>query len=120
MSSSADLIKRYFPEITSQQFDQFVQLEEQYRQWKERITAISRNEIEHLYERHVLFSLSIAKVISFQPGTKVLDIGTGGGFPGIPLAIFFPETHFHLVDSIGKKIMVVSEVAQALKLQNVT
>ncbi len=117
--SIMDVITKYFPEITSKQFRQFSQLKELYEAWNEKINVISRNDISHLYERHVLFSLSIATVFHFRTGTQVLDIGTGGGFPGIPLAIFFPEVQFHLADSIGKKIMVVNEVANALKLQNV-
>src|ERR1051325_4268161 len=115
-----ELIQKYFPEISPRQAEQFALLKELYESWNEKINVISRNDIAHLYERHVLFSLSIAKVIHFAPGTQVLDVGTGGGLPGIPLAIFFPEVHFHLIDSIGKKIMVVSEVANALQLQNVT
>ena len=115
-----DIISKYFPEITPTRLRQFGQLKELYESWNEKINVISRNDISHLYERHVLFSLSIAKVFHFLPGTQVLDVGTGGGFPGIPLAIFFPEVHFHLIDSIGKKILVVNEVANALKLQNVT
>lgn len=91
-----------------------------YREWNEKINVISRKDIDNLYVNHVLHSLAIAKVISFQPGSEILDVGTGGGFPGIPLAIYFPETQFHLVDSIGKKITVVKEVSKALGLKNVT
>jgi 16S rRNA (guanine527-N7)-methyltransferase len=110
---------RYFPNITEVQRNQLAQMEDIYRFWNARINVISRQDIDTLYERHVLHSLGIAKVIDFKPGTSVLDVGTGGGFPGIPLAVLFPEAHFHLVDSIGKKIRVVQEVAQALQLTNV-
>ncbi len=113
------IILKYFPEINSQQKKQFEQLLELYTYWNERINVISRKDIDLLYERHVLHSLGIAKVMSFKPRTQVLDVGTGGGFPGIPLAILFPETEFVLVDSIGKKIKVVNEVAQGLGLKNV-
>ncbi|MDR2938011.1 MAG: 16S rRNA (guanine(527)-N(7))-methyltransferase RsmG [Prevotellaceae bacterium] len=113
-------ITQYFPNLTPQQAEQFAQLGELYRYWNERINLISRKDIELLYERHVLHSLAIAKACTFAPGARILDVGTGGGFPGIPLAIMFPQCRFMLVDSIGKKIMVVSEVAKALALQNVT
>lgn len=116
---TSDLLLKYFPSITAQQLQQFKQLPELYNFWNNQINVISRKDIELLYERHVLHSLGIAKVISFLPGEKVLDVGTGGGFPGIPLAILFPETKFYLVDSIGKKIKVVQEVAKALGLKNV-
>ena len=119
MSSTSALIASYFPGLTDKQLQQLEQLEEVYQDWNAKINVISRKDMEHFYVHHVLHSLGIAKVIQFQPGTKVLDIGTGGGFPGIPLAILFPDTHFHLVDSIGKKITVVKEVAKALKLTNV-
>jgi 16S rRNA (guanine527-N7)-methyltransferase len=114
-----DLILKYFPELTESQKEKLAKLGPLYADWNEKINVISRKDMEHFYEKHVLHSLGIAKVISFEPGTKVLDIGTGGGFPGIPLAILFPETHFHLVDSIGKKINVVKDVAKQLKLSNV-
>ncbi|MCH7398739.1 16S rRNA (guanine(527)-N(7))-methyltransferase RsmG [Belliella sp. DSM 107340] len=114
-----DIILKYFPDLTEKQIDQLAQLEVLYADWNEKINVISRKDTEFFYERHVLHAMSIAKVMKFQPGTKVLDIGTGGGFPGIPLAILFPETHFHLVDSIGKKISVVKDVAKKLKLSNV-
>ncbi|MEN9699362.1 MAG: Methyltransferase GidB [Bacteroidota bacterium] len=113
-------ILSYFPDLTPIQIAQFEQLEALYMLWNAQINVISRKDTEHFYERHVLHSLGIAKVLSFEPGSSVLDIGTGGGFPGIPLAILFPETQFHLVDSIGKKIKVVQEVAAALQLKNVT
>lgn len=116
---SLEIIKKYFPEISAEQEKQFGSLQELYADWNSKINVISRKDIDELYERHVLHSLGIAKVQPFKPGTAVLDVGTGGGFPGIPLAILFPETQFHLVDSIGKKITVVKEVAQALGLKNV-
>ena len=114
-----DIIRKYFTDLTDQQVDYFDRLGPLYKEWNSKINVISRKDIEQLYERHILHSLSIAKIIQFQPGTSVLDVGTGGGFPGIPLAILFPETSFLLVDSIAKKITVVNEVAAALKLQNV-
>jgi 16S rRNA (guanine527-N7)-methyltransferase len=114
-----DLIERYFPYLTPIQKEQFGKLEKTYAFWNAQINVISRKDMEAFYERHVLHSLGIAKILSFQPGTKVLDIGTGGGFPGIPLAILFPETEFLLVDSIGKKIKVVKAVIEALNLENV-
>ena len=114
-----DIILKYFPDLTTEQQDKFSRLKPIYEEWNEKINVISRKDMEHFYEKHVLHSLGIAKVIQFEPGTKILDIGTGGGFPGIPLAILFPDTHFHLVDSIGKKITVVKDVARQLKLSNV-
>lgn len=115
-----ELIKKYFPELTPVQQNQFAQLYELYSYWNERINVISRKDIENLYLHHVLHSLAIARLITFKPSAQILDIGTGGGFPGIPLSIMFPEAHFHLVDSIGKKIKVVEEVATALGLKNTT
>jgi 16S rRNA (guanine527-N7)-methyltransferase len=120
MSLSSELITHYFPHLSAEQKNQFSQLAPLYEEWNAKINVVSRKDIESLYEKHVLHSLGIAKVINFKPGTKVLDVGTGGGFPGIPLAIFFPETTFHLVDSIGKKIKVVQAVAEALGLKNLT
>lgn len=114
-----DLIQHYFPNITDDQKSKFNALNGLYKEWNSQINVISRKDTENFYERHVLHSLAIAKVIEFKPGTKILDIGTGGGFPGIPLAIMFPECDFLLVDSIGKKIKVVNEVASALGLTNV-
>jgi 16S rRNA (guanine527-N7)-methyltransferase len=114
-----NILLKYFPDITAKQQEQFTRLQELYTLWNSQINVISRKDIDLLYERHVLHSLGIAKVMSFLPGENVLDVGTGGGFPGIPLAILFPETQFHLVDSIGKKIKVVNEVASALGLKNV-
>ncbi len=114
-----DLIRKYFPDLTSSQLEKFHQLEALYLEWNSRINVISRKDMEHFYERHVLHSLGIAKVIKFLPGSQMMDVGTGGGFPGIPLAIMFPETKFLLVDSIGKKIKVVKEVAQAAGITNV-
>jgi 16S rRNA (guanine527-N7)-methyltransferase len=116
---TSNIILKYFPDITPQQQQQFEQLPELYNFWNNQINVISRKDIDQLYERHILHSLGIAKVMQFLPGENVLDVGTGGGFPGIPLAILFPETQFFLVDSIGKKIKVVNEVASALGLQNV-
>jgi len=113
------LIQKYFKELTDQQIAQFDQLYELYSFWNSQINVISRKDIDELYERHILHSLGIAKFCTFKAGERVLDVGTGGGFPGIPLAILFPETQFHLVDSIGKKIKVVTEVASALGLTNV-
>ena len=114
-----EILLKYFPGLTERQREQFAQLEELYRFWNAQINVISRKDIDALYERHVLHSLGIAKVIQFRPGTTILDVGTGGGFPGIPLAILFPQAHFHLIDSIGKKIKVVQEVSDALQLPNV-
>ena len=110
---------RYFPQLTEQQQRQFAALDALYRDWNAKINVISRKDIDNLYPHHVLHSLGIAKVITFRPGTHVMDIGTGGGFPGIPLAILFPEVQFHLLDSIGKKIKVAQAVADALQLSNV-
>lgn len=112
-------ILRYFPQLTEQQQQQFAALDALYRDWNAKINVISRKDIDNLYPHHVLHSLGIAKVISFRPGTHVMDIGTGGGFPGIPLAILFPEVQFHLLDSIGKKIKVAQAVVDALQLSNV-
>ena len=115
-----ELILKYFPDLSENQKQQFDKLQELYAEWNAKINVISRKDLDSLYEKHVLHSLGIARVMNFSSNTKVLDIGTGGGFPGIPLAIMFPETHFTLVDSIGKKITVVKEVAAELQLQNVT
>src|ERR1700760_199144 len=116
---TSERLFQYFPDLTDEQQRQFEQLPELYNFWNSQINVISRKDIDELFERHVLHSLGIAKVMPFLPGEKVLDVGTGGGFPGIPLAILFPETNFYLVDSIGKKIKVVQEVAKALNLKNV-
>lgn len=115
-----DVITRYFPELTNSQLEQICNLGSLYNEWNKAINVISRKDIENLYINHVLHSLSIAKVISFANGSSIIDVGTGGGFPGIPLAIIFPEVDFHLVDSIGKKIKVVNEISKALALNNVT
>lgn len=116
---SLELILKYFPDITDTQKQQFSQLQDLYQEWNERINVISRKDMESLYEKHILHSLGIAKVMDFATGTKVLDIGTGGGFPGIPLAILYPEANFTLIDSIGKKITVVQAVADGIGLTNV-
>ncbi|MFN3639594.1 MAG: 16S rRNA (guanine(527)-N(7))-methyltransferase RsmG [Flavobacterium sp.] len=115
-----ELILKYFPNITENQRHQFEQLSSLYVEWNAKINVISRKDIEALYERHILHSLGIAKVTSFVPGTQIMDVGTGGGFPGIPLAILFPEVDFYLIDVIGKKIKVVQEVSTSLGLKNVT
>jgi 16S rRNA (guanine527-N7)-methyltransferase len=117
---TADIIFKYFPHIDDHQRKQFEELRSLYSFWNEKINVISRKDIDNLYINHVLHSLGIAKVIEFRKSTDILDVGTGGGFPGIPLAILFPDTHFHLVDSIGKKITVVKNVAEALQLNNVS
>ena len=115
-----DIILKYFPNLSEVQQQQFAALYDLYTDWNSKINVISRKDITNLYEHHVLHSLGIAKVMQFRPETTVMDLGTGGGFPGIPLAILFPETHFHLVDSIGKKVKVATEIANALGLQTVT
>ncbi|MGJ8592131.1 MAG: 16S rRNA (guanine(527)-N(7))-methyltransferase RsmG [Aquaticitalea sp.] len=114
-----NLIRQYFTELSDVQIEQFEQLEALYSDWNSKINVISRKDIDELYLRHILHSLGIAKVISFKPNSKILDVGTGGGFPGIPLAILFPESKFHLVDSIGKKLKVVNGVAESLGLKNI-
>ncbi|TDI67267.1 MAG: 16S rRNA (guanine(527)-N(7))-methyltransferase RsmG, partial [Bacteroidetes bacterium] len=114
-----DIILKYFPDLSDEQLRQFELLSVLYKDWNLKINVVSRKDIDELYLRHVLHSLGIAKVLSFHPGSKLLDAGTGGGFPGIPLAILFPDTHFHLVDSIGKKIRVVKEVSVGLGLNNI-
>ncbi|MFN8353456.1 MAG: 16S rRNA (guanine(527)-N(7))-methyltransferase RsmG [Spirosomataceae bacterium] len=119
MENGIQIIEKYFPKLTDTQKAQFGQLKELYAYWNAQINVISRQDVDNLYEKHILHSLGIAKVQVFKPNTEILDVGTGGGFPGIPLAIMFPEAQFHLVDSIGKKIKVVTEVAQALQLNNV-
>ena len=119
MQHEVSLIKKYFPDITPEQADQFGRLGDLYKEWNDKINVVSRKDIEQLYTHHVLHSLAIAKVQPFISGAQILDVGTGGGFPGIPLAILYPKASFYLVDSIGKKITVVKGVAEALGLQNV-
>lgn len=114
------LVEKYFPGLAAEQKKRFDLLPAIYGEWNAKINVISRKDIEHLEERHILHSLAIARFISFKPGTRVLDVGTGGGFPGIPLAIFFPEVKFHLADSVGKKIKVVEEAVKSTGLKNVT
>ena len=115
-----EIINKYFPNLTEQQRERFAALDELYRDWNSKINVISRKDIDNLYEHHILHSLGIAEIINFKPGTRIMDLGTGGGFPGMPLAIMFPEVQFHLVDSIAKKIRVCDEVRNALGLTNVT
>ena len=115
-----EVVTRYFIDFTPLQLEQFCMLEPLYKEWNQQINVISRKDIDHLYEKHVLHSLSIAALFGFRSGGQVLDIGTGGGFPGIPLAIYFPDVHFHLVDSIGKKLRVVEAAAEKLQLKNIT
>ncbi|GGD24821.1 16S rRNA (guanine(527)-N(7))-methyltransferase RsmG [Hyunsoonleella pacifica] len=114
-----ELISKYFPNLSKDQISQFQNLESLYKDWNLKINVVSRKDIDELYLRHVLHSLAIAKFISFKDGTQIMDVGTGGGFPGIPLAIMFPNCHFHLVDSIAKKLKVVNEVVEGLGLTNV-
>ena len=115
---TADIIRRYFAELSEEQQRQFDALDALYRDWNAKINVISRKDIDNLYEHHVLHSLAIAKIVNFRPGTEILDFGTGGGFPGVPLAILFPECHFKLIDGTGKKIRVAQEVSQAIGLKN--
>lgn len=114
-----DLITKYFPKLSNEQEKQIDALDDLYRDWNAKINVISRKDIDNLYEHHVLHSLAIAKVIHFKPGTRILDFGTGGGFPGIPLAILFPDCHFRLIDGTGKKILVATEIAKSIGLNNV-
>lgn len=114
-----DIITKYFPDLTDRQKEQYEALYDLYTDWNAKINVISRKDIENLYEHHVLHSLGIAKVINFKPGTKVMDFGCGGGFPGVPLAIMFPDTHFHLIDSIGKKLKVAGDISEKIGLKNI-
>ncbi len=116
---SIKIIEQYFPNLSEKQFSKLKKLGPLYEDWNQKINVISRKDIENLYQNHVLHSLALAKLVEFKPGTKILDVGTGGGFPGIPLAILFPEVQFHLVDSIAKKIKVVNAVSEELELENV-
>ena len=115
-----ELIEKYFPQLSEQQREQYTALGSLYPEWNAKINVISRKDIDNLYEHHILHSLGIAQVIQFTPGTTLVDVGTGGGFPGIPLAIMFPECKFHLIDRIGKKVRVANEIATSIGLNNVT
>ena len=119
MNTDLYILQKYFTDLTEIQNEQFAQLRSLYEEWNAQINVISRKDVDFLYERHILHSLSIAKFITFKKGTKLMDLGCGGGFPGIPLAILFPEVSFTMIDSIGKKIKVVQEIANAIKLKNV-
>jgi 16S rRNA (guanine527-N7)-methyltransferase len=120
LDMTSKIIHKYFPELTEKQKGQIYQLQSLYEEWNAKINVVSRKDIDQLYERHVLHSLAIVQFTTFSNGSRILDVGTGGGFPGIPLAILYPECYFHLVDSIGKKITVVNEVAKAIGLENLT
>ena len=120
MELKMEILLKYFTEFTPKQIEQFAALKNVYTEWNEKINVISRKDIDSLYEKHVLHSLAIAALFQFKPGTLIVDLGTGGGFPGVPLAIFFPEVRFHLTDSIGKKLKVVEAVATELGLKNIT
>jgi 16S rRNA (guanine527-N7)-methyltransferase len=120
MGAGAEIVFKYFPELSAEQRERFSRLGALYAEWNTRVNLVSRKDIEQLYERHVLHSLGIARVAAFKPGMTVIDVGTGGGFPGIPLAILFPEVRFHLIDGIGKKITAVNGIISALGLKNAT
>ncbi|MCL4144011.1 UNVERIFIED_CONTAM: hypothetical protein GTU68_006186, partial [Idotea baltica] len=113
-------IRTYFPQLSKEQFQQLDQLGSLYQDWNDKVNLVSRKDIEHIYDHHILHSLAIARYMSFKPGTKILDLGTGGGLPGLPLAIYFPECKFHLVDARAKKIMVVNDIIDQMDLTNVT
>ena len=115
-----EILLKYFSDFTPKQIEQYKALEELYKEWNEKINVISRKDIDGLYEKHVLHSLAIAATFDFPPGLNIIDIGTGGGFPGVPLAIFFPEVNFHLVDSIGKKLKIIDAIADNIGLKNIT
>lgn len=115
-----EIITKYFSDFDQKQLDQFTLLGPLYKEWNEKINVISRKDIDALYEKHILHSLSIAAVFEFKPGMEILDLGTGGGFPGVPLAIYFPEVKFHLVDSVGKKLKVIDAIAESIGLKNIT
>lgn len=120
MTNNSELIRHYFPEISTVQQKQFADMQALYQEWNEKINVISRKDMDNFYERHVLHSLAIAKVVQFADNTKIIDVGTGGGFPSIPLAILFPQVKIHAIDSIGKKIKVVNEISKALEIKNLT